>query len=56
MVVNLFIGPEGGWEFAEIEQATAANVVPVRLGPTLLRTETAGLIAAALVLREFDVY
>ena len=54
--VNLFIGPEGGWDEQEIELAIRAGVIPVRLGPTLLRTETAGLIAATLVLREFGVY
>jgi 16S rRNA (uracil1498-N3)-methyltransferase len=54
--VNLFIGPEGGWDPAEIELALSAQVIPVRLGPTLLRTETAGMIASALVLREFGVY
>ena len=54
--VNVFIGPEGGWENQEIERARQAGVISVKLGPTLLRTETAGLIAATLVLREFGVY
>ncbi len=54
--VNVFIGPEGGWDAAEIELATQAGAIPVRLGPTLLRTETAGIIAPLLVLREFGVY
>jgi 16S rRNA (uracil1498-N3)-methyltransferase len=54
--INIFIGPEGGWDSQEVEQAIAAGVVPVRLGPTLLRTETAGLVAATLVLREFGIY
>ena len=54
--VNLFIGPEGGWDGLEIDQAQKAGVIPVRLGPTLLRTETAGLIASTLVLREFGIY
>ena len=55
-VVNVFIGPEGGWEAGEVELAKNHGVLSVRLGPTLLRTETAGLIAAALVFREFGVY
>lgn len=54
--VNIFIGPEGGWEAKEIEQAIAHHATPVRLGPTLLRTETAGLVAATLALREFGIY
>ena len=54
--INLFIGPEGGWDPSEIDPARRAGAIPVRLGPTLLRAETAGLIAAALVLREFGIY
>lgn len=54
--VYLLIGPEGGWDPSEVRQAVAAGAVPVRLGPTLLRAETAGLVAATLVLREMGVY
>ena len=54
--VNVFIGPEGGWDASEIELAQRSGVTPVRLGPTLLRTETAGIVAATLVLREFSIY
>jgi 16S rRNA (uracil1498-N3)-methyltransferase len=54
--INVYIGPEGGWDALEVELALKAGLRPVRLGPTLLRTETAGIIAAALVLREFGVY
>lgn len=54
--VNLFIGPEGGWEDSEIDLARRYGVVAVRLGPTLLRSETAGLVASTLVLRELGVY
>jgi 16S rRNA (uracil1498-N3)-methyltransferase len=54
--VAVFIGPEGGWEGEEVDQARQAGVLPVRLGPTLLRTETAGIVAAALALREFGIY
>lgn len=52
----LFIGPEGGWDTLEIDRAARYGIVPVRLGPTLLRSETAGLVAAALVLSEFGWY
>jgi len=54
--INLFIGPEGGWDAREIDLAKQAGAIHVRLGPTLLRTETAGIVAATLVLREFGVY
>ena len=48
--VWLFIGPEGGFSEGEVQQAAAAGVSIVSLGPRILRTETAGPIAAALIL------
>lgn len=41
--VGIFIGPEGGFEEAEIEQAQEKGVLPISLGKRILRTETAGL-------------
>ena len=54
--VRVFIGPEGGWETDEVERARRHGIVPVRLGPTLLRSETAGVVAATLILSECGVY
>ena len=51
-----YIGPEGGWETDEVERSEKSRAIPVRLGPTLLRSETAGLVAATLVLAECGVY
>jgi 16S rRNA (uracil1498-N3)-methyltransferase len=48
----LFIGPEGGFSDEEIEQATATGANLITLGPRILRTETAAIVAAALVLYE----
>ena len=50
--VSLFIGPEGGFAAGEVEAARAAGCVPVSLGPRILRSETAGIVAAALVMHE----
>ena len=44
------IGPEGGLTPAEHEAFRAAGAVPFSLGPRILRTETAALAAATLVL------
>ena len=41
--VAVFIGPEGGFEPAEIAMAQEAGVEPITLGKRILRTETAGL-------------
>lgn len=54
-LVNLFIGPEGGFSPAEVEAARAKGAVPVSLGPLILRTETAGLMSASAFLYEFGV-
>ncbi len=43
--VCLAVGPEGGWSPQDIEQLHAAGFSGVRLGPRVLRTETAGLAA-----------
>ncbi|MGE5576831.1 MAG: 16S rRNA (uracil(1498)-N(3))-methyltransferase [Syntrophothermus sp.] len=48
----LFIGPEGGFSLQEVENARAAGVITVSLGPRILRTETAGFVALTLLLWE----
>lgn len=45
--VHILIGPEGGWSPAELAAARQAGAQGVRLGPRVLRTETAGLAALA---------
>ena len=50
--LNLFIGPEGGFAEEEIAVAKAHGVIPVSLGPRILRAETAGLAAASAILYE----
>jgi 16S rRNA (uracil1498-N3)-methyltransferase len=47
--IVLVIGPEGGVSPEELEAFTAAGAQPVRLGPTVLRTSTAGVAALAVV-------
>jgi len=48
--VALLIGPEGGFTDQEVQLARDAGAVPVSLGPRILRTETAAIVAAALIL------
>lgn len=47
--VELLVGAEGGLDQLEIEGAARAGFVAVRLGPRILRTETAGLAALAAI-------
>ncbi|MBE0468525.1 MAG: 16S rRNA (uracil(1498)-N(3))-methyltransferase [Methyloprofundus sp.] len=47
--VTLLAGPEGGFSEQEREIAEQAGFIPVRLGPRVLRTETAALAALTAV-------
>jgi len=44
----ILIGPEGDFTSEEITDAIKNNFIPVSLGETRLRTETAGIVAAVL--------
>jgi len=42
------IGPEGGLSQSEVEQAAGQGFLPARLGPRVLRTETAPVVALSV--------
>lgn len=44
------VGPEGGVSAAEMAALTGAGAVLARLGPTVLRTSTAGVVAVSVLL------
>jgi len=46
---ELLIGPEGGLDDDEIGHAESAGFMPVRLGPRVLRTETASVVALSVL-------
>lgn len=50
--INVFIGPEGGITADEIETARGYGLVPISLGPRILRAETAGLAVVSAILCE----
>lgn len=45
----ILVGPEGDFSTEEIEWAIKQEFIPVTLGETRLRTETAGMVAATLL-------
>ncbi|HLL74172.1 MAG TPA: 16S rRNA (uracil(1498)-N(3))-methyltransferase [Pyrinomonadaceae bacterium] len=47
--VTAVVGPEGGWEDGEIEQAVQAGWCAVTLGGRVLRADTAAVVAAAML-------
>ncbi|NWJ97700.1 MAG: 16S rRNA (uracil(1498)-N(3))-methyltransferase [Chloroflexi bacterium] len=50
--VSLLVGPEGGFSPAEAAEATLAGIQTISLGSRILRAETAGPTATALILYE----
>jgi 16S rRNA (uracil1498-N3)-methyltransferase len=48
--IEVFVGPEGGFTEGEVDWARRHEVLPVTLGPRILRAETAGLVAAVGIL------
>lgn len=50
--VAVVVGPEGGFTAEEIATLGEFGGLPVSLGDTILRTETAGVVATALVVHE----
>lgn len=47
--IVLFIGPEGGFSISELELMKRHGVIPVTLGPRILRAETAAIAAVSVV-------
>lgn len=47
--ILILIGPEGGWSPKEVEQAQARGACVTHLPVPILRTETAGITAAAMI-------
>lgn len=50
--VSFIIGPEGGFEIAEIEKICAAKIPRITLGKRILRTETAGESVLSMIMYE----
>jgi len=52
--VTLLVGPEGGFSAEEEDAARAAGALALSMGPRVLRTETAGLAALAILAASWD--
>ncbi|MDD6211625.1 MAG: 16S rRNA (uracil(1498)-N(3))-methyltransferase [Clostridiales bacterium] len=55
MKVGIFIGPEGGFESSEIEEAREAGALVISLGHRILRTETAGMAALTMCMMQLEL-
>jgi 16S rRNA (uracil1498-N3)-methyltransferase len=52
-VIRLIVGPEGGFTEHEVQLARDSGAKVASLGPNILRTETAAVVAATLVLARY---
>lgn len=50
--IGILIGPEGGFEESEVAVCMQEGIKPITLGPRILRTETAGMVASSIILYE----
>jgi 16S rRNA (uracil1498-N3)-methyltransferase len=53
--VALCIGPEGGWDESEVEQARDAGCKIFSLGPWILRAETAAIAAVSILQHQVNL-
>lgn len=53
--IAVIIGPEGGFSDEEAKMITEAGGISVSLGKTVLRTETAGMAAIAMIMYELEL-
>ena len=51
--ITAFVGPEGGWDDAELDQARRQNIQIITFGGRILRAETAAIAFAALLQNRF---
>jgi 16S rRNA (uracil1498-N3)-methyltransferase len=51
--LTLVVGPEGGFSDREVEYARRTGATVASLGSGILRTETAAVVGAALVLARY---
>ena len=52
--IGIFIGPEGGFEKEEVEQAMETGAEPITMGKRILRTETAGLTILSILMYHLE--
>jgi len=51
--IAIMIGPEGGFGEDEINEAQSMGINTIKIGPRILRTETAGMIITAILMYRF---
>lgn len=52
--IAVFIGPEGGFEESEVQEAVSDGIEPITLGRRILRTETAGMTVLSWLMYQLE--
>ena len=52
--IGVLIGPEGGFDEGEVQEAMEKGVEPVTLGKRILRTETAGFTILSWMMYQLE--
>lgn len=52
--IAVFIGPEGGFDEGEVQEAMESGTLPITLGKRILRTETAGLTVMSWIMYQLE--
>jgi 16S rRNA (uracil1498-N3)-methyltransferase len=53
--IAVVIGPEGGFSDSEAQRLCESGALSASLGKTILRTETAGIVAVAMIMYEMEL-
>ena len=53
--IAIIIGPEGGFDNAEVKELDELGAIRVSLGKTILRTETASIAMISMILYEYEL-
>ncbi|NLG02429.1 MAG: 16S rRNA (uracil(1498)-N(3))-methyltransferase [Clostridia bacterium] len=53
--IAVMIGPEGGFDEKEVEQACESGFIPITLGKRILRTETAGFTVMSWIMYQLEL-
>lgn len=53
--IAVFVGPEGGYDESEADEATRNGALAVTIGKRILRTETAGAAVLAMLLYHYEL-
>lgn len=53
--IGIIIGPEGGFDEAEIEMLKDRGVISISLGKRILRTETAGMALLSMIVYQYEL-